>query len=47
MKVVVGTHPIPEKYFLTHTELETWKNSKWNEILEPTLKEKAVRLSYD
>jgi hypothetical protein len=44
---VVGTHPIPEKYYLTHTKLETWKNSEWNEILDATLKEKEVRLSYD
>ena len=47
LKVVVGTHPIPEKYYLTHTKLETWKNSEWNEILDATLKEKEVRLSYD
>lgn len=47
LKVVVGTHPIPEKYYLTHTKLETWKNSEWNEKLDATLKEKEVRLSYD
>lgn len=47
LKVVVGTHPIPEKYYLTHTKLETRKNSEWNEKLDATLKEKEVRLSYD
>ncbi len=47
LKVVIGTHPIPEKYYLTHTKLETWKNSEWNEKLDATLKEKEVRLSYD
>ena len=47
LKVVLGTHPIPEKYYLTHTKLETWKNIEWNEILDATLKEKEVRLSYD
>ncbi len=47
LKVVVGTHPIPEKYYITHSELETWKNNEWNKILESTLKEKVVRLSYD
>jgi len=26
LEVVIGTHPIPEKYFLTHTALKTWKS---------------------
>ncbi|MBK7630330.1 MAG: CGGC domain-containing protein [Ignavibacteriales bacterium] len=47
LKVVVGTHPIPEKYFLTHTQLNTWNGSEWKEILTPTLKDKAVRIAYD
>ena len=47
LKVVVGTHPIPEKYYLTHKILETWNKSEWNELLEPTLKDRAVRLAYD
>lgn len=47
LKVVVGTHPIPEKYYLTHTKLGTWNNNEWTELLKPTLKEKEVRLAYD
>jgi predicted metal-binding protein len=47
LKVVVGTHPIPEKYFLTHSELNTWNTKDWNELLKPTLKEKESRLAYD
>ena len=47
LKVVVGTHPIPEKYYLNHTKLGTWNKSEWNELLEPTLKDRAVRLAYD
>lgn len=47
LKVVVGTHPIPEKYYLTHTKLETWKDAEWDELLKPTLKEKEIRLAYD
>jgi len=47
LKVVVGTHPIPEKYFLTHTELNTWNTPEWNELTKPTLKEKETRLAYD
>ena len=40
LKVVVGTHPIPEKYYLTHSKLETWKGAEWDELLKPTLKKK-------
>ena len=25
MEVVVGTHPIPQKYYLTHAELGSWQ----------------------
>jgi predicted metal-binding protein len=47
LKVVIGTHPIPEKYFLTHRELKTWEADGWEEILKPTLKDKIIRLEYD
>jgi predicted metal-binding protein len=47
LKVVVGTHPIPEKYFLTHLELNTWNTDEWNEMIKPTLKTREVRLEYD
>ena len=47
LRVVVGTHPIPEKYYLTHTELNTWNTPEWNELTKPTLKEKETRLAYD
>ncbi len=47
LKVVVGTHPIPEKYFLTHSELKTWNSPEWKVIIQTTLKEKEIRLTYD
>jgi predicted metal-binding protein len=47
LKVVVGTHPIPEKYYLTHTKIGTWNNNEWTDFLKPTLKDRAVRLAYD
>ena len=47
MKVVVGTHPIPEKYYKTHEALGTWKLSEWDELIAPTLTNKATRLAYD
>ncbi len=47
MKVVVGTHPIPEKYYKTHKNLGTWKESKWENFIAPTLTNKEMRLTYD
>jgi len=47
VKVVVGTHPIPQKYYNTHMMLGTWNSPKWKEIIQPTLADKETRLSYD
>ena len=47
MKVVVGTHPIPEKYLETHTKLNTWNTPKWEKIIKPTLADKETRLEYN
>ena len=47
LKVVIGTHPIPEKYLKTHTELGTWKSPEWQEMIKPTLANKNIRLSYN
>jgi len=47
LKVVVGTHPIPEKYYTIHTKLNTWGTGEMTELIKPTLKEKEIRLSYD
>lgn len=45
LKVVVGTHPIPEKYYLTHKELGTWDTDEWRELIKPTLAdEKTMRV---
>lgn len=47
MKVVFGTHPIPEKYYTTHMNLETWKGENWKRITGPVLNKKDLRLAYD
>ena len=47
IKVVVGTHPIPEKYYKTHKELGTWDSPKWQELIAPTLPDREIRLKYD
>jgi predicted metal-binding protein len=47
LEVVVGTHPIPQKYYLTHKQLGTWAAPHWEALLQPTLADEATRVSYD
>ena len=47
LDVVVGTHPIPEKYLATHTELHTWDTPEWKQLIKPTLSDQKTRLAYN
>jgi hypothetical protein len=47
MEVVVGTHPIPQKYFLTHEACGTWRDEAWSERLSATRADEPTRLAYD
>jgi len=47
MEVVFGTHPIPQKYFITHTNLDTWNNKFLQEAIKPSLSDESTRLNYD
>ncbi len=47
MKVVFGTHPIPQKYYLVHEKLNTWKTPFLQDIIKQTLTDEKIRLSYD
>ena len=47
MKVVIGTHPIPQKYYTVHKKLGTWDTPEWQEMIKPTLTNEKTRLSYD
>lgn len=47
LEVVVGTHPIPENYFTTHSNLGTWDSDSWKELVAPTLTGEKIRKSYD
>ena len=47
MQVVIGTHPIPEKYYKTHKNLGTWSENKWDKIVAPTITDEKIRLAYD
>jgi predicted metal-binding protein len=47
MEAVIGTHPIPQKYYDVHTKLKTWVSPQWQEIIQPTLADEETRLAYD
>lgn len=47
MTVVFGTHPIPQKYYLTHCNLNTWSTPFLEEVIKPTLTDESTRLEYD
>lgn len=47
VQVVVGTHPIPEKYRAIHGKLGTWNASEWKDWLKPCLSDEETRKSYD
>ena len=46
VKVVVGTHPIPQKYLDMHEHLGTWKDPVWDELVAPTLSGAETRAKY-
>ena len=47
LDVVVGTHPIPEKYLTMHTKLGTWESPSWKTLVAPTMCDEATRRLYD
>jgi predicted metal-binding protein len=47
VKVVVGTHPIPEKYLELHTCLGTWEDAQWQPLLALTMVDEATREAYN
>jgi hypothetical protein len=47
VEVVIGSHPIPQNYYLTHQELKTWDSVEWQQRIEHTLTDEEARLSYD
>jgi predicted metal-binding protein len=47
MKVIIGTHPIPEKYLIEHTKMKTWNSSEWAELIKPTMSDEKTRIDYN
>ncbi len=47
IKVIVGTHPIPQKYYLTHQSMNTWNTATLKNAIMQTLTDAETRLRYD
>ncbi|HPD94959.1 MAG TPA: CGGC domain-containing protein [Tenuifilaceae bacterium] len=47
LQVIVGTHPIPQKYFTTHKNLKTWETPVLQEAIKNTTTDEETRLKYD
>lgn len=45
--VVIGTHPIPQNYYLTHQKLGTWQSEHWKNRIKLVLPNEDMRLAYD
>ena len=45
--VAIGSHPIPQNYYLTHQKLKTWESDKWGRYISDTLTDEGTRLAYD
>ncbi len=47
IKVIVGTHPIPQKYYDTHMSLGTWETDESKKLIEPVLADEKTRMDYN
>ena len=47
VEVVLGTHPIPQKYLEMHQSLGTWEDGIWKIWLKDTMTDEATRLAYN
>lgn len=47
VRVVAGTHPIPQKYFTKHQKLGSWAEPHWTDILALCLANETVRIAYN
>jgi predicted metal-binding protein len=47
VKVVLGTHPIPQKYLDLHSQLGTWEDPCWQNRLAATMENDVIREAYN
>jgi predicted metal-binding protein len=47
VSVVLGTHPIPQKYLELHSQLGTWADISWQPRLAPAMADETIRRNYN
>ena len=47
LEVVVGTHPIPQNYYITHSKLGTWQTPAGQELIKDVVTDEETRRAYD
>jgi len=47
MKVIFGTHPIPQKYYIPHHNMKTWNTPFLHKAISLIINDEATRLKYD
>jgi len=47
LDTVIGTHPIPQNYYNTHSSLNTWNAKEWQEIIKDVICDEEMRKAYD
>lgn len=47
LDTVVGTHPIPQNYYDTHSNLNTWNTKEWQETIKDVICDEKMRKAYD
>jgi predicted metal-binding protein len=47
VQVVLGTHPIPQKYLDMHQSLGTWQEPSWELRLKDAMADEATRIAYN
>jgi predicted metal-binding protein len=47
MKVIIGTHPIPQKYYIPHNNMNTWNTSFLKDAIINTIADDKIREDYD
>jgi predicted metal-binding protein len=47
IKVIMGTHPVPQKYFSTHMNLNTWNSEFLEDSMINIFGDEKTRLNYD
>jgi len=47
VEVILGTHPIPQKYLEMHQSLGTWEDGIWKIWLKDTMTDEVTRLAYN